>query len=95
MAKITVDTNVAIYLDGLKYKSDVAYNVADNYENKLIADKLVTAGLITITEAFTATSPKGVMPVQVDSVAADVSGLVADFNALLAKLKAAGLMMET
>lgn len=29
---------------------------------------------------------------QADSTAADVSGLVADFNSLLAKLKAAGLM---
>ena len=29
---------------------------------------------------------------QVDSTAADVAGLVMDFNALLAKLKAAGLM---
>lgn len=29
---------------------------------------------------------------QADSTAADVAGLVADFNALLSKLKAAGLM---
>ena len=29
---------------------------------------------------------------QADSTAADVAGLVTDFNALLAKLKAAGLM---
>lgn len=29
---------------------------------------------------------------QVDSTAADVAGLVADFNALLSKLKASGLM---
>jgi hypothetical protein len=29
---------------------------------------------------------------QADSVATDVAGLVTDFNALLAKLKAAGLM---
>ena len=32
------------------------------------------------------------MPTQADSVASDVQGLVADFNALLAKLKSAGLM---
>lgn len=32
------------------------------------------------------------MPTQADSVATDVPGLVADFNALLAKLKSAGLM---
>jgi hypothetical protein len=29
---------------------------------------------------------------QTDSVASDVAGLTADFNALLSKLKAAGLM---
>lgn len=32
------------------------------------------------------------MPTQADSTAIDVAGLVADFNALLAKLKSAGLM---
>lgn len=32
------------------------------------------------------------MPTQADSAASDVPGLVADFNALLAKLKSAGLM---
>ena len=32
---------------------------------------------------------------QADSTATDVAGLVADFNALLAKLKAAGLMAAT
>lgn len=32
------------------------------------------------------------MPTQADSTASDVAGLVEDFNALLAKLKSAGLM---
>lgn len=32
------------------------------------------------------------MPTQADSAASTVAGLVTDFNALLAKLKAAGLM---
>lgn len=32
------------------------------------------------------------MPAQADSVAADAAGLVNDFNSLLAKLRAAGLM---
>lgn len=32
------------------------------------------------------------MPTQADSAASDIPGLVADFNALLAKLKSAGLM---
>ena len=35
------------------------------------------------------------MPLQADSVAADVAALVADFNALLAALKAAGLMASS
>ena len=36
-----------------------------------------------------------VMPLQADSVAADVPTLVTDFNALLAKLKIAGLMASS
>lgn len=32
---------------------------------------------------------------QADSVASTIAGLVADFNALLAKLRAAGLMAES
>ncbi len=32
------------------------------------------------------------MPVQADSVAADVAGVVTDFNALLAKLRTAGIL---
>ncbi|MFA9398833.1 MAG: Head fiber protein [Clostridiaceae bacterium] len=31
---------------------------------------------------------------QIDSVATDAAGLVSDFNALLAKLKASGLMLN-
>lgn len=97
MAKITVDTDVAIYLDGLKYKRDpnIAYTVEDIYENKIMADNLVSAGLITIVEAFTATVPEGVMPNQADSTAIDTAGIVADFNALLAKLRAANLMASS
>lgn len=35
------------------------------------------------------------MPVQADSVAADVATIVTDFNSLLAKLKTAGLMASS
>jgi len=35
------------------------------------------------------------MPVQAASTASDVAGLKTDFNALLTKLKAAGLMAES
>jgi len=44
------------------------------------------------------TSTAGVVKqaaVQADSVATDAAGLVTDFNALLAKLKAAGLMASS
>lgn len=43
-------------------------------------------------EDFAATTQ---MPLQADSVAADVPALVADFNALLAALQAAGLMASS
>lgn len=35
------------------------------------------------------------MPVQADSTAVDVAGIVTDFNSLLAKLKTAGLMASS
>ena len=93
MAKIVVTGDRAVVIDGLKYPGAAEYNVADTYENKIIAEALVGASLITITENFTATAPKGVMPNQPDSVANDVATLTNDFNALLDKLKDAGLMV--
>jgi hypothetical protein len=50
--------------------------------------KLDTATQNTINGKLTATKAA----TQADSTATDVAGLVTDFNALLAKLKAAGLM---
>jgi hypothetical protein len=55
LAKIVVDGSVAVYIDGLKYPRTNPYLVADTYENKVIADALASASLITITESFTAT----------------------------------------
>jgi hypothetical protein len=55
------------------------------------AEKWVIGGTLEILPGATVTG----LPVaenQVNSVATDVAGLVTDFNALLAKLKAAGLM---
>jgi hypothetical protein len=46
-----------------------------------------------ITEVNTEVPATTVMPNQADSVAADVAALVVDFNLLLDKLKAAGLMV--
>lgn len=57
------------------------YDVIDRVVDAANAD-ITTAGAAQFTE----------MPLQADSVAADVPGLVTDFNALLAKLKTAGLM---
>jgi len=54
-------------------------------------DKWVVGGTLEILPVASVTG----LPVaenQTDSVASDVAGLTADFNALLSKLKAAGLM---
>ena len=54
-------------------------------------DKWVVGGTLEILPVASVTG----LPVaenQADSVASDVAGLTADFNALLSKLKAAGLM---
>ena len=58
-------------------------------------DRTVIGGELDITPegklAFDGT-PLSPATLQADSTAADVAGLVTDFNDLLAKLKAAGLM---
>ncbi|WP_418791763.1 head fiber protein [Phosphitispora sp. TUW77] len=54
-------------------------------------DKTVIGGTLEIKQGASVTG----LPIaenQADSTATDVAGLVTDFNALLAKLKAAGLM---
>ncbi len=58
-------------------------------------EKTVINGQLEISSVGKLTFNEGeVKPAlaQADSTATDVAGLVADFNALLAKLKAAGLM---
>jgi hypothetical protein len=61
-------------------------------------DTLVIGGKLIIEETAEVTGLGGNTPTvpvaefQADSTAEDATGLVADFNALLAKLKAAGLM---
>ncbi|BDF47715.1 hypothetical protein CE91St56_48380 [Lachnospiraceae bacterium] len=71
-----------------------------NYNGKNYAeqggDKWVIGGTLEIKEGATVTGlPAAEVPQaanQADSVATDVPTLVSDFNGLLAKLKAAGLM---
>jgi hypothetical protein len=56
-------------------------------------EKTVIGGTLEIAEGASVTG----LPVaanQVNSTATDAAGLVTDFNALLAKLKAAGLMTD-
>ena len=53
--------------------------------------KTVIGGVLEIKEGASVTGLP-VLENQEDSTATDVAGLVTDFNALLAKLKAAGLM---
>ncbi len=58
-------------------------------------EKTVINGQLEITSVGKLTFNEGELKpalFQADSTATDVAGLVADFNALLAKLKAAGLM---
>ena len=62
-------------------------------------DKWVIGGTLEIKEGASVTGlPAAEVPQaanQADSVAEDVSTLVPDFNGLLAKLKAAGLMASS
>ena len=58
-------------------------------------DRLVIGGTLEIREGASVTGlPSQFTPAenQSDSTATTIAGLVVDFNALLAKLKAAGLM---
>ena len=58
-------------------------------------EKTVIGGTLEIAEGGQITGlPSAFTPaaLQADSTAVDVAGIVSDFNALLAKLKAAGLM---
>lgn len=59
-------------------------------------DKWVIGGTLEIKEGATVTGLPGgsdqQAAAQPDSTATDVAGLVTDFNSLLAKLRAAGLM---
>ena len=67
----------------------MSYN-AKNYTEQG-GEKTVIGGVLEIKEGASVTG----IPIaenQADSIATDVAGLVTDFNSLLAKLKAAGLM---
>ena len=68
----------------------MSYNTKNYTEQG--GDKTVIGGALEIKQGASVTG----LPIaenQADSTATDVAGLVADFNALLAKLKAAGLMV--
>jgi len=67
----------------------MSYNTKNYMEQG--GEKLVIGGTMEILPGASVTG----LPVaenQADSTATDIVGLVADFNALLSKLKAAGLM---
>lgn len=67
----------------------MSYNTKNYMEQG--GEKLVIGGTLEILEGASVTG----LPIaenQADSTATDVAGLVTDFNALLVKLKAAGLM---
>ncbi|WP_312355651.1 head fiber protein [Aminipila sp.] len=67
----------------------MSYNTKNYTEQG--GEKTVIGGVLEIKEGALVTG----LPIaenQADSIATDVAGLVTDFNSLLAKLKAAGLM---
>ena len=68
----------------------MSYNTKNYTEQG--GEKTVIGGTLEIQEGASVTG----LPIaenQADSTATDAAGIVADFNALLAKLKAAGLMV--
>ncbi|KOY81847.1 MULTISPECIES: head fiber protein [Bacillaceae] len=67
----------------------MSYNTKNYTEQG--GEKTVIGGVLEIKEGASVMG----LPIvenQADSIATDVAGLVTDFNSLLAKLKAAGLM---
>ncbi|QHQ63444.1 Head fiber protein [Anaerocolumna sedimenticola] len=67
----------------------MSYNTKNYMEQG--GEKLVIGGTLEILEGASVTG----LPIaenQADSTATDVAGVVTDFNAMLVKLKAAGLM---
>ena len=81
MAKVLNGCGV-LKVDGVTIALDDATNIIS-----------VKDGVVALPDATTTVSG-GVLQAtnQADSVATDVDGLVTDFNALLAKLKTAGIM---
>ena len=71
----------------------MSYNTKNYTEQG--GEKTVIGGTLEIKEGASVTGlPSDFTPAanQADSTASDVAGLLADFNALLAKLKTAGIM---
>jgi hypothetical protein len=69
----------------------MSYNTKNYTEQG--GDKTVIGGTLEIKEGASVTGLPAAEN-QADSEATTIAGLVTDFNALLAKLKAAGLMAE-
>lgn len=67
----------------------MSYNTKNYTEQG--GEKTVIGGVLEIKEGASVTGFP-IVENQADSIATDVAGLVTDFNSLLAKLKAAGLM---
>ena len=69
----------------------MSYNTKNYTEQG--GDKTVIGGTLEIKQGASVTGLPAAAN-QADSTATDTAGLVTDFNALLAKLKAAGLMAD-
>ena len=75
---------MSLYIETRKGYIDAAGKQTLGVEElKLASEVMAEAGVLVATPTAH----------QADSAAADVAGVVADFNALLAKLQAAGLML--
>lgn len=72
----------------------MSYNVKNYTEQG--GEKTVIGGILEIAEGATVTGLAGIPKAenQGDSVATTIADLKSDFNALLSKLKAAGLMEQ-
>nr|DAM66434.1 MAG TPA: Head fiber protein [Caudoviricetes sp.] len=72
----------------------MSYNVKNYTEQG--GEKTVIGGILEIAEGATVTGLAGIPKAenQADSIATTIADLKSDFNALLSKLKAAGLMEQ-
>lgn len=89
-SKDDINTQLSTGGSAVEVERDLVKDIVDSYVH---ADDVRTdAEVDTLLEGYV---QELAVAVQADSVAADLATLVADFNALLAKLKAANVMASS